>query len=167
MKKHRPWTCKIWTSGLSRGLLRFLETTQVQQHTMYCSLIPSGTTHCICFHVHCSRTLCEPHWWKLVIQFSRYASVDTTNVLSGYFMTVDMHGSAFMWLVYSRNKFFRVSPNISEKFVPKGTNFRGVQIKCVTPCNIQTWNHLDLKSGVKCRMWQGKYQWRSRLQYKQ
>ena len=61
-----------------------------------------------------------------------YASVDTTNVLSSHFMTVDMHRFALMWLVYSRNKFFRVGPNISEKFVPGGTNFRGVQIKCDT-----------------------------------
>ena len=28
-----------------------------------------------------------------------------------------------------RNKFFRGDPNISEKFVPGGTNLRGVQIK--------------------------------------
>ena len=34
-----------------------------------------------------------------------------------------------MWLAYSGNKFFRVGPNISEKFVPGGTNSRGVQIK--------------------------------------
>ena len=45
-------------------------------------------------------------------------SVDITNVLSSYFMTVDMHRDALMWLVYSRNKFFRVGLNISEKFVP-------------------------------------------------
>ena len=32
-------------------------------------------------------------------------------------------------LAYSGNKFFRVGPNILEKFVPGGTNFRGVQIK--------------------------------------
>ena len=55
--------------------------------------------------------------------------MDTTNVLSSYFMAVDMHRFALMWLVYSRNKFFRVGPNISEEFVPGGTNFRGVQIK--------------------------------------
>ena len=55
--------------------------------------------------------------------------MDTTDVLSNYFMTVDMHRFALMCLVYSRNKFFRVGPNISEKFVPGGTNFRGVQIK--------------------------------------
>ena len=55
--------------------------------------------------------------------------MDTTNVLGSYFMAVDMHRFALMWLVYSRNKFFRVGPNISEKFVPGGTNFRGVQIK--------------------------------------
>ena len=53
----------------------------------------------------------------------------TTNVLGSYFMTVDKHRFALMWLVYSRNKYFRVGPNISEEFVPGGTNFRGVQIK--------------------------------------
>ena len=38
-----------------------------------------------------------------------------------------------MWLVYSKNKFFRVGPNISEKFVPGGTNFRGVQLNMTLP----------------------------------
>ena len=55
-------------------------------------------------------------------QCSEYASMDTTNVLSSYFMTVvsvDMHRFALTWLVYSRNKFFRVDPNISEN------SFRG------------------------------------------
>ena len=71
--------------------------------------------------------------------------MDTTDVLSGYFMTVDMHRFALIWLVYSRNKFFRVGPNISEKFVPGGTNFRGVLIKCDKPVvraklfNIKIW----------------------------
>ena len=55
--------------------------------------------------------------------------MDTTDVLSSYFMIVDKHRFALMWLVYSRNKFFRVGSNISEEFVPGGTNFRGVQIK--------------------------------------
>ena len=32
-----------------------------------------------------------------------------------------------------RNKFFRGGPNISEKFIPGGTNLRGVQIKRDTP----------------------------------
>ena len=54
-----------------------------------------------------------------------YATVGTTDVISSNFMTVDMHRFALMWLVYSRNKFFRVG---QEKFVPGGTNFRGVQI---------------------------------------
>ena len=43
-----------------------------------------------------------------------------------YFMTVDMQRFALMWLVYSRNEFFRVGPNISEKFVPGGNQFLGV-----------------------------------------
>ena len=44
--------------------------------------------------------------------------MDTTNVLSSYLMTVDKHRFALVWLVYSRNKFFRVGPNILEEFVP-------------------------------------------------
>ena len=71
-------------------------------------------------------------------------SVNTTNVLSNYFMTVDMHRFALMWLVYSRNKFFRVGPNISEKFVPGGTNFRGVQIKRDTPSYVESLPTLGL-----------------------
>ena len=55
--------------------------------------------------------------------------MDITNVLSSYFMTIDMHRYALLWLVYSRNKFFRVDQNISEKIVPGGGNFREVQIK--------------------------------------
>ena len=43
------------------------------------------------------------------IQFTRYATLDTTNFLSSYFMTVDMHRFALMWLV-TKNKFFRVGP---------------------------------------------------------
>ena len=42
---------------------------------------------------------------KPVTQFSRYATVDTTNVLSSYFMTIDMHRFAFMWLVYVGTNF--------------------------------------------------------------
>ena len=58
------------------------------------------------FCKHCVRPT-EAYWWKPVIQFSRCATVDTTNVLSSYFMTVDMHRDAFKWLVYSRSTFFR------------------------------------------------------------
>ena len=42
--------------------------------------------------------------------FSRYATVNSTNVLSS-------HWFCFVWLAYSGNKFFRVGPNISEKCV--------------------------------------------------
>ena len=48
--------------------------------------------------------------------------MNSTNVLSS-------HWFCFVWLAYSGNKFFRVGPNISEKCVPGGTNFRGVKIK--------------------------------------
>ena len=44
-------------------------------------------------------------------------------------MNSTSHCFSFVWLAYSGNKFFRVGPNISEKFVPGETNFRGVQIK--------------------------------------
>ena len=64
----------------------------------------------------------------------------TTNVLSSYLMTVDKHRFALMWLVCSRNKIFRVGPNISEEFVPGGTNFRGVQIKRDMPISPHTMN---------------------------
>ena len=71
---------------------------------------------------------------KAVIHFSRYATVNSTNVLSS-------HWFCFIWLAYSGNKFFRVGPNISEKCVPGGTNFRGVKIKrdsstCSFVCSI-------------------------------
>ena len=36
-----------------------------------------------------------------------------------------MHRFALMWLVYSWNKFFRVGPNISEKFVLGGEPILG------------------------------------------
>ena len=48
-------------------------------------------------------------------------------------MTVDMHRFAFLWLIYRRNKVFRVGPNISEKICSGRTNFRGVQIKFDRP----------------------------------
>jgi len=49
--------------------------------------------------------------------------MNTTNVLSSYFMTVDMHRDAFMWLVYGRNKFFTVGP----KNLFQGEPILGVQ----------------------------------------
>ena len=51
---------------------------------------------------------------KTVIQFYRHASVDTTNVLSSYFMTVGMH--RFAWSTVGTYH-FRVGPNISEFLV--------------------------------------------------
>ena len=42
---------------------------------------------------------------KPVTQFSRYGTVDTTNVLSSYFMTVDMHRFALMLAVYVGTNF--------------------------------------------------------------
>ena len=79
MKKHRPWTffvCKIWTSGLSRVIevSGNCSGAWVHQHTMYCTLIPSGTTRCIHFHVHCTifvnaaQGQLKEYWWKPVIQ---------------------------------------------------------------------------------------------------
>ena len=58
---------------------------------MYCSLMPRN------YIAQFLRTLGHQ-----VIQFFRYG---ITNILSSYFMTVDMHRFALMWLVYSRNKF--------------------------------------------------------------
>ena len=134
MKKHRPWTffvCKIWTSGLSRVIevSGNCSGAWVHQHTMYCTLIPSGTTRCIHFHVHCTifvnaaQGQLKEYWWKPVIQ-----SLDIplwTPLMSSVLYD---RWRAQIYLdvaIYSRNKFFRVGPNISEKFVQEATNFRG------------------------------------------
>ena len=58
--------------------------------------------------------LCKANWgilMKTVIQFYRHASVDTTNVLSSYFMTVGMH--RFAWSTVgtyfqSGSKYFKI-----------------------------------------------------------
>ena len=137
MKERRPWTyftCKTWTSGISRKFPRFLETTQARQFSStQCTVVSFPAAR----NTQFPRTLCkvcdertfrtlhgaaEAYSWKAVIHLSRYATVNSTNVLSS-------HWFSFVWLAYSGNKFFRVGPNISEKFVPGGTNFRGVQIK--------------------------------------
>ena len=52
-----------------------------------------------------------------VTQFAGYTVDITISLYSSYFMTIEMHRFAFLWLIYSRNKVFRVGPNISEKFV--------------------------------------------------
>jgi len=62
------------------------------------------------------------------------ASLYTSYVYLSSFPTSDMHRFNLLafagWLSQGRNKFFRAGgPNISEKLVPGGTNFRGVQIK--------------------------------------
>ena len=58
------------------------------------------------------------------------------------------HRFAFLWLIYSRNKFFRVGPNILEKFVPGGTNFSGVQIKRDKHvCNFEMYVFLQMSVG--------------------
>ena len=78
----------------------------------------------VSFRAHCAkfvtntlfdtlRGAAEAYSWKADIRFCRYATVNSTNVLSS-------HWFSFVWLVYSGNKFFRVGPNISEKFVPGG-----------------------------------------------
>ena len=38
-----------------------------------------------------------------------------------------------MWLVYSRNTFFRVGPNISEKFIPGEPILRGSKLNVTEP----------------------------------
>ena len=137
MKKHRPWTffvCKIWTSGLSRVIevSGNYSGAWVHQHTMYCSLIPSGTTRCIRFRVHCTifanaaQGQLKEYLWKPVIQ-----SLDIplwTPLMSSVLHDQWRAQICLDVAIYSRNTFFRVGPNISEKFVQEETNFRGVQI---------------------------------------
>ena len=60
---------------------------------------------------------------------SRYATVDTANVLGNYLITVDTHRFHLTWLVNSGNKFVQSG---SKKYIRGeggGTNFREVQIK--------------------------------------
>jgi len=108
------------------GLLRFLETVQVHKFssTQCTSLLAELHAPCTLRNYFCECYVRPTggYWWKPVTQFSAYAIVDTTNVLSSYFMTVDMHRIALMWPVYSRNKFFSVS-NVSEKVGPRGNQF--------------------------------------------
>ena len=79
---------------------------------------------------------------------SGYATVDTTNVFSTYFLTVDMHRFVFMWLACSGNKFFRVNPR---KNLVLGTNFTGVQMKrdrpslvCSKCALLRVWNETSV-----------------------
>ena len=110
------FVCKILTSGLSRGFPRFLETTQACQFSSaQCTLASFPVELYAAFiSMYIGQFLwllykaTEAYWWKPVIQFSGYASVDT---LSSKFTTIDMHWFTFMWLAYSGNK-FRVCPNI-------------------------------------------------------
>ena len=113
-----------------------------QNHTLH--LIPC--TLCKYFCERCVR-LTGTYWWKPVTQFSEYASMDTTNILSSHFMIVDKHRFALMWLVYSRNKFFRVGP---EKFVLGGTNFRGGLNVTVTKAWLSAKNcHCKLRGSIR------------------
>ena len=136
----QPWTyftCETWASGISRRFPRFLETTQARQFS-------STQYTVVSFPVerksHFPRTMCkvcdertfrtlrgaaEAYSWKAVIHFSRYAIVNSTKIRSSPWFS-------FVWLSYSGSKFFRVGPNILGKFVPGGTNFRGIQIECDT-----------------------------------
>ena len=97
------------------GLLRFLEPNQASKFSNTCTVASFPVelhTAFISAYIVCERCVrpTKSYWWKPLIQFSGYDTVDTTNVLSSYFMTVDMHRFAFLWLVYSRNKFFRMGP---------------------------------------------------------
>ena len=128
--QRRPWTyftCKTWTSGISR---RFLETTQACQ---FSSMQYTVVSFPAARKIHFSRTSCkvcnertfqrlcgavEAYSWKPVIHLSRYATVNSTDVLSS-------HWSSFVWLAYSGSKFVRVGPR---KFRSGGTNFRGSKL---------------------------------------
>ena len=97
----------------------------VHQHAIQCSLIPGHTQESL--SAYTVQSLQQMHvsnaawgrWGLPVIHFSRYATVNSTNVLRSHWLS-------FVWLACSGNKFFRVGPG---KFVSGGTNFRGVQIK--------------------------------------
>ena len=122
-----------YVGGVVR-LLRFLETTLAHQFSSTrCTAVSFPATRNTQL-LGTLRKFCNKHmFWRLhgaaeayswitVIHFSRYATVNSTNVLSS-------HWFSFMWLAYSENKLFRAGPNICSG----GTNFRWVQIKHDTP----------------------------------
>ena len=82
VKECRPWTyftCKIWTSGiLVSEVSGNYSGPSVQQHAIHCSLIPSRMQE--------SLSTCNPGATEAysVIHFSRYATVNSTNVLSSH-----------------------------------------------------------------------------------
>ena len=114
-----------YVGGVVR-LLRFLETTLAHQFSSTQCTGVSFPATCNTQLLRTLRKFCNKHmFWRLhgateayswitVIHFSRYATVNSTNVLSS-------HWFSFMWLAYSENKLFRAGPNISENL------FRGNQ----------------------------------------
>ena len=83
------------------GFWNWLLRLSVQQHAMYCSLIPSRTQHSVSVYIGLSlrrtlRGVAEAYSWKAVIRFSWYATVYSTNLSSHWF--------SFVWLAYSENK---------------------------------------------------------------
>ena len=91
MKKHRPWTLKFGPVAYLGRLLRFLETIPIQAHKFSSTQCTSciHTLHSIVpklckYFCECCVRPTEACWWKPVTQFSGYATVDTTNILSSY-----------------------------------------------------------------------------------
>ena len=118
--------------------MRFLEATQAYKFSTQCTVasFPAephaafiSAYHCTNFCEHCAR----PTEGILMENSHSVFYVDTTNVLSSYFMTVNMHRFPFMRMVYSGNQFFRVGPNISEKFVPGESILGGSKLNVTLP----------------------------------
>ena len=136
MKECRPstyFTRNIWTSGVSRRFPRLLElTTQACQFTStQCTVVsfPAVRNTQYPRNLHCAKFTANARFKRCVGPLRYTHEKQSFNFLDMQLWTLLMSWFSFVWLAYSGNKFFRVGPNISEKFVPGGTNFRGVQIK--------------------------------------
>ena len=96
---------QIWTSGISRGVLRFLEATQACQF--------SSTQYTVAsFRSHSIQSL------QQTLQEATEMYQQKTKKQKPVRYTTDMQWFAFInfvWLAYSKNKFLRVDLTILRK----------------------------------------------------
>ena len=115
---------QIWTSGISRGVLRFLEATQACQFSSTQYTVASFRPHSV---QSLQQTLQEAsEMYQQKKNNNKKKQLDTPLTCNDL--------PSFVWLAHSENKFFKSGSNHFKKnvIVLGGTNFRGVQIKCDT-----------------------------------
>ena len=141
MKERRPWTyftCKTWTSDISRKFPRYLETTQARQfsslHYTVVSFPAARKSHFSRHHAKFATNACfercvgplrHTHENQSFICLDMQLWTPLTSLVVADFLSCGrpIVGTNF-------------PVNISEKFIAGGTNFRGVQIKCDKPIRL-------------------------------